>query len=95
MAETKQPPRCPVCGKPAAEATRPFCGKRCADVDLGRWFTGQYRVPGVARTTPRKTLRSLLDRPDALRYGLPAPLALPGQAARLGCPGSSVGRACD
>jgi hypothetical protein len=45
MAETKQPPRCPVCGKPAMEATRPFCGKRCADIDLGRWFTGQYRVP--------------------------------------------------
>ncbi len=24
---------------------RPFCSPRCADVDLGRWFTGQYRVP--------------------------------------------------
>ena len=32
--------RCPVCGKPADAATRPFCSVRCADVDLGRWLTG-------------------------------------------------------
>ena len=38
--------RCPVCGKPAAPATRPFCSVRCADVDLGRWLTGHYRFPG-------------------------------------------------
>jgi len=25
---------------------RPFCSRRCADVDLGRWFSGDYRVPG-------------------------------------------------
>ena len=36
---------CPVCGKPAALKLRPFCSARCADIDLGRWFTGQYRVP--------------------------------------------------
>lgn len=24
----------------------PFCSRRCADVDLGRWFGGVYRVPG-------------------------------------------------
>jgi uncharacterized protein len=39
-------PRCPVCGKPAVAASRPFCSTRCADVDLGRWLTGQYRIPG-------------------------------------------------
>ncbi|RAI03891.1 DNA gyrase inhibitor YacG [Acuticoccus sediminis] len=38
---------CPVCGKPAAHATRPFCSKRCADVDLHRWLGGHYRVPVV------------------------------------------------
>ncbi|HUN42104.1 MAG TPA: DNA gyrase inhibitor YacG [Acetobacteraceae bacterium] len=37
--------RCPVCGRPSDLATRPFCSVRCADVDLGRWLTGQYRVP--------------------------------------------------
>jgi uncharacterized protein len=37
---------CPVCGKPMAAATRPFCSKHCADVDLGRWLTEQYSIPG-------------------------------------------------
>jgi endogenous inhibitor of DNA gyrase (YacG/DUF329 family) len=36
---------CPVCRKPAVAAYRPFCSRRCADVDLGRWLTGSYRVP--------------------------------------------------
>ena len=39
---------CPICGKPAVEAFRPFCSRRCADVDLGRWLTGHYRIPGSA-----------------------------------------------
>jgi len=37
--------RCPICGKPAGRALRPFCSKRCADVDLQRWFTGAYALP--------------------------------------------------
>ncbi len=43
---------CPVCGKrPIAgdPLLRPFCSRRCADIDLGRWFTGQYRVPAEER----------------------------------------------
>lgn len=36
--------RCPMCGKPAAHAFRPFCSQRCADHDLGRWLTGGYRI---------------------------------------------------
>ena len=39
------PVSCPVCGKPAATAYRPFCSRRCADVDLGRWFNEDYRIP--------------------------------------------------
>ena len=38
---------CPTCGKPAVEAYRPFCSKRCADVDLQRWLTGRYAIPVV------------------------------------------------
>lgn len=38
---------CPVCGKPMQWETRPFCSKRCADVDLHRWLGGHYRVPVV------------------------------------------------
>ncbi|MDB5393721.1 MAG: hypothetical protein JWM91_1227 [Rhodospirillales bacterium] len=37
--------KCPVCGKPAEIEFRPFCSKRCADVDLGRWFNESYVVP--------------------------------------------------
>lgn len=36
---------CPICGKPADPARRPFCSKRCADIDLGRWLKEGYRVP--------------------------------------------------
>jgi hypothetical protein len=38
---------CPTCGKPADPRTRPFCSRRCADVDLHRWFSGAYAVPAV------------------------------------------------
>ena len=37
-------PACPICGKAAAPGHRPFCSKRCRDVDLGRWLHGVYRV---------------------------------------------------
>ena len=36
---------CPLCGKPTVQAFRPFCSKRCADVDLNRWLKGVYAVP--------------------------------------------------
>ncbi|MFA7432824.1 MAG: DNA gyrase inhibitor YacG [Gemmobacter sp.] len=36
---------CPICKKPPAESYRPFCSKRCADVDLGSWLTGRYAIP--------------------------------------------------
>ena len=36
---------CPICGKPRVQQFRPFCSKRCADVDLNRWFKGVYAVP--------------------------------------------------
>jgi endogenous inhibitor of DNA gyrase (YacG/DUF329 family) len=35
---------CPICGKPADARARPFCSARCADIDLGRWFTEGYAV---------------------------------------------------
>ncbi len=36
---------CTLCGKPVVEAYRPFCSKRCADIDLHRWFSDSYRLP--------------------------------------------------
>ncbi|HWF96902.1 MAG TPA: DNA gyrase inhibitor YacG [Xanthobacteraceae bacterium] len=40
--------RCPICGKPAVAEFRAFCSRRCADVDLNRWLSGVYAVPGKA-----------------------------------------------
>jgi hypothetical protein len=37
---------CPICRKPTDPAYRPFCSRRCADVDLGRWLSGSYAIPG-------------------------------------------------
>lgn len=40
------PPPCPICKKPVVLEFRPFCSKRCADIDLARWFKGDYRIEG-------------------------------------------------
>lgn len=37
---------CPICGKLPVERYKPFCSKRCADVDLNRWLSGSYAIPG-------------------------------------------------
>ena len=36
---------CPICGKPTVAQSKPFCSKRCADIDLNRWLSGVYAVP--------------------------------------------------
>lgn len=38
--------RCPICARPRDEKFKPFCSKRCADIDLGRWLDGGYVIPG-------------------------------------------------
>ena len=38
---------CPICGQPAVEKFRPFCSRRCADIDLNRWLSGVYAVPAA------------------------------------------------
>ena len=43
---------CPICGKPSVPDARPFCSRRCADIDLGRWLKGTYRVPTEERADP-------------------------------------------
>jgi endogenous inhibitor of DNA gyrase (YacG/DUF329 family) len=39
--------KCPICGKPAQPDYKPFCSKRCADVDLNRWLSGTYAISAV------------------------------------------------
>jgi hypothetical protein len=50
--------KCPICGKPAAQQSRPFCSKRCADVDLNRWLSGVYTVPVVEEEDEDGTTQS-------------------------------------
>lgn len=38
---------CPICSGETAAEYRPFCSKRCADIDLGRWFNESYRIPAT------------------------------------------------
>jgi endogenous inhibitor of DNA gyrase (YacG/DUF329 family) len=44
--------KCVICGKPQDPKYRPFCSKRCADVDLNRWFSGKYAIPAVEEDEP-------------------------------------------
>jgi uncharacterized protein len=45
MPDAKKRNTCAICGKPVDERFRPFCSKRCTDVDLNRWLSGVYAVP--------------------------------------------------
>lgn len=38
--------KCPICGKPRAEAHSPFCSARCRDRDLVKWLDDGYALPG-------------------------------------------------
>ena len=49
---------CPICGAPPVDGFRPFCSRRCADIDLGRWFNESYRIAGEAPATPSDSDKS-------------------------------------
>ncbi|MEO1796187.1 MAG: DNA gyrase inhibitor YacG [Pseudomonadota bacterium] len=38
---------CPICQAEPDTKYRPFCSRRCADIDLARWMGGRYSVPGT------------------------------------------------
>jgi len=44
--------KCAICGKPQDPKLRPFCSKRCADVDLNRWFSGGYAIAAEEEDEP-------------------------------------------
>lgn len=55
---------CPICSRPAAAAYRPFCSKRCADVDLARWLTGSYAIPSHAPEDIEAAAQALDEVPE-------------------------------
>lgn len=54
---------CPICGKDSIPAYRPFCSRRCADVDLAHWLRGDYVIPGAPIDQPDGAEKP--DRDDA------------------------------
>lgn len=64
--------RCSICGRPGIASYRPFCSKRCADLDLARWLGGAYVIQsgdedGEAADSARGE-REQADRPDPKGY---------------------------
>jgi hypothetical protein len=47
MNTAPRPPACAICGRPVLPEYRPFCSRRCSDVDLQRWLAGRYAIPAV------------------------------------------------
>ncbi|MFM7085168.1 MAG: DNA gyrase inhibitor YacG [Hyphomicrobium sp.] len=43
---TQYTQKCPTCQKPTVHTYRPFCSRRCADIDLGKWLSGSFIIPG-------------------------------------------------
>ena len=41
---------CPICENDADPKYRPFCSRRCADVDLGKWLNESYVMPAIDDT---------------------------------------------
>lgn len=39
---------CPICGAKQQFKYRPFCSKRCSDLDLAKWLNGSYAIPAEA-----------------------------------------------
>ena len=54
---------CPICKSPTDPRYRPFCSRRCADIDLARWLNGAYAVP-AEEEEDRPDAGDLAPRPD-------------------------------
>jgi endogenous inhibitor of DNA gyrase (YacG/DUF329 family) len=53
-------PKCPVCKKAVNEKYKPFCSKRCSDIDLGRWLNESYIIPTEELVLEEDSLESSL-----------------------------------
>jgi endogenous inhibitor of DNA gyrase (YacG/DUF329 family) len=52
VVDSEVPMSCPICSKASNASYRPFCSRRCADVDLARWLNGSYAVPSDEPVDP-------------------------------------------
>ncbi|WP_095589296.1 DNA gyrase inhibitor YacG [Actibacterium ureilyticum] len=54
---------CPICSRKSDAKYRPFCSKRCADIDLGRWMSGNYAIPSDDPEDLEKAAEALSEPP--------------------------------
>ncbi len=52
--------KCPICDAPSVRRYRPFCSRRCADIDLAKWMNGAYSVPARPDANPDEDLEQAL-----------------------------------
>ncbi|MDP7151354.1 MAG: DNA gyrase inhibitor YacG [Paracoccaceae bacterium] len=50
---------CPICGEKGVKDFRPFCSKRCADIDLGKWMRGSYAIPSQSEDDQEELIDAL------------------------------------
>lgn len=72
MAEA-QSGRCPICRRPTERKFRPFCSKRCADIDLARWLGGGYAIAGGGADADEDGDDAVLSSPSRPAGGPHAP----------------------
>ena len=58
---------CPICAKETDPKYRPFCSKRCADIDLARWLSGAYATPSQDPEDAEEAALASLDAAEAQR----------------------------
>ncbi|MEL6549913.1 MAG: DNA gyrase inhibitor YacG [Pseudomonadota bacterium] len=56
--------RCPICNAETAPDWRPFCSRRCADVDLARWMGERYVLEGRDGEADPDAAASIKDADD-------------------------------
>lgn len=54
---------CPICNGESQKAHRPFCSRRCADLDLAKWLNGSYAVPSRDPEDIEKAAEELENHP--------------------------------
>ncbi len=62
---------CPICKNETIEKYRPFCSKRCADVDLYHWLKGNYSLEAIDQNPENNGLLLSEDgvkRHDEIRF---------------------------
>jgi hypothetical protein len=59
---------CPICSGEVDKKYRPFCSRRCADIDLSKWFSGGYATPSQDPEDIEKAIVALENEPEPKKH---------------------------